>query len=137
MNKINKTSDKHDAIIIGSGIGGLTCGALLAKNGLDTLILEQHFKPGGYVTSYKRNNFIFDVVHVISGLKKGLPLERIFSYIVIGKKVEFIKIHFRINSFGKISISPIKITFLSESFIQTMPSRYALVRETDSQGIYK
>jgi phytoene dehydrogenase-like protein len=34
--------NNYDVIIIGSGIGGLTCGSLLAKHGLKTLILEQH-----------------------------------------------------------------------------------------------
>jgi phytoene desaturase len=89
---MNKATHKYDAVIIGAGIGGLTCGSLLAKHGLSTLILEQHFKPGGYVTSYRRDNFIFDVVHVIGGLRKGSPIERVFSYIGIDKKVEFTEI---------------------------------------------
>lgn len=82
----------HDVIIIGGGIGGLTCGSLLAKNGLNTLIVEQHSKPGGYVTSYSRNGFLFDVVHVIGGLRKGAPLERIYSYLGLDKKIEFIEV---------------------------------------------
>ena len=79
----------YDAIIIGSGIGGMTCGALLAKNGLKTLIIEQHSRPGGYVTSYKRKGFTFDVVHVIGGLRKDAPLERVFTYLGMDKKVTF------------------------------------------------
>ena len=82
----------ENVIIIGSGIGGLTCGSFLAKHGFKVTILEQHFKPGGYVTSYKRNGFAFDVVHVIGGLKKGAPIERIFSYLGIDKKVDFIEV---------------------------------------------
>src|SRR5208283_4318032 len=81
-----------DVIIVGSGIGGLTCGALLAKNGLNTVILEQHSRPGGYVTSYKRNGFLFDVVHVIGGLREGAPIEKIFSYLGLTEKVEFIEV---------------------------------------------
>lgn len=84
--------EKHDAVIIGSGTGGLTCGALLAKNGVSTLVIEQHSKPGGYVTSYRRKGFMFDVVHVIGGLREGAPLNRIFSYLGLDKKVEFIEI---------------------------------------------
>ena len=61
----------YDVVIIGSGIGGLTCGTLLSKHGLKTLIVEQHSKSGGYVTSYKRGKFLFDVVHAIGGLRKG------------------------------------------------------------------
>ena len=36
----------YDAIIIGSGIGGLTAGNFLAKEGCSTLIIEQHTRPG-------------------------------------------------------------------------------------------
>lgn len=80
--------DEYDALIIGAGIGGLTCGALLAKNGLKTLVVEQHSKPGGYVTSYKREGFVFDVPHVIAGCAKGAPIERIMSH--LGLNIEFV-----------------------------------------------
>lgn len=82
----------YDAIIIGSGIGGMTCGALLAKHGLNTLIVEQHSQPGGYVTSYKRKGFSFDVVHVIGGLRKDAPLERVFTYLGLDEKVAFTEV---------------------------------------------
>ena len=51
---------RYDVIIIGAGIGGLTCGAALAKAGKKVLVCEQHIQPGGYVTSFKRKGFIFD-----------------------------------------------------------------------------
>lgn len=50
----------YDAIIVGAGIGGLVCGCYLAKAGMKTLIVEKNAKPGGYCTSFKRNNFVFD-----------------------------------------------------------------------------
>ncbi len=53
-------SRKYDVVIIGAGIGGLVCGCYLAKAGLKTLIVEQHHKPGGYCTSFKRKGFSFD-----------------------------------------------------------------------------
>ncbi len=53
-------NNKYDAIIIGAGISGLICGCYLAKSGLKVLIIEQHNKPGGYCTSFKRKGFIFD-----------------------------------------------------------------------------
>ena len=62
----------YDAVVIGSGIGGLTCAAYLAKNGLRTLVLEQHSIPGGYCTSFKRKPFTFDAaVHFTEGLGEG------------------------------------------------------------------
>ncbi len=54
------SSEEFEAIIIGSGLGGLICANYLAKEGLKTLVLEQHFIPGGYCTSFKRGEFLFD-----------------------------------------------------------------------------
>lgn len=51
---------RYDVIIVGAGIGGLTCGAALAKAGKKVLICERHAKPGGYVTSFQRAGFTFD-----------------------------------------------------------------------------
>jgi phytoene dehydrogenase-like protein len=50
----------YDAIIIGAGVGGLTCGAMLAKEGLKVLIVEQHFMAGGYCSTFRRKGFTFD-----------------------------------------------------------------------------
>ncbi|MBU0503878.1 MAG: NAD(P)/FAD-dependent oxidoreductase [Candidatus Omnitrophota bacterium] len=65
--------NKYDVIIIGAGIGGLTCGCYLAKAGLKVLIVEQHYKAGGYCTSFERQGYKFDVgVHYFGGIKKGI-----------------------------------------------------------------
>lgn len=37
-----------DVIIVGAGLGGLTCAALLSQAGLRTLVLEKNARPGGY-----------------------------------------------------------------------------------------
>ena len=42
---------KYDAIIIGAGVGGLTVGTLLSKEGLKVLVLEQNDRPGGRALS--------------------------------------------------------------------------------------
>jgi phytoene dehydrogenase-like protein len=54
--------DAFDAVIIGSGLGGLSCAAAFARQGFKPLVIEQHSKPGGYATSFKRpGGFEFDV----------------------------------------------------------------------------
>ena len=82
--------ERYDVIVIGSGLGGLTCGALLAKNGFNTLILEQHTAPGGYCTSFKRKGFTFDAaVHFLEGLGDGGLFYRMLSALEIEKELEY------------------------------------------------
>ena len=47
-------------IIIGSGIGGLTAGNLLAKKGHEVKIFESHSAPGGYIAGFRRKGFYFE-----------------------------------------------------------------------------
>ena len=58
----NMEANQFDAIIIGSGLGGLSCAAAFARQGFKPLVLEQHNRPGGYATTFKRpGGFVFDV----------------------------------------------------------------------------
>jgi len=48
-------SSEYDAIIIGAGLGGLSCAAFLTRSGFRPLVIEKHYKPGGYATSFRRS----------------------------------------------------------------------------------
>ena len=64
-----KNKDAFDVIIVGSGIGGLSCGSILAAKGYKVLVLEQAQNLGGYFASFKRKGFLFNVgVEDVSGL---------------------------------------------------------------------
>ena len=52
--------DKYDVVIIGSGIGGLCCGSILALSGKKVLICEAHTQPGGVAHSFKRKGYTFE-----------------------------------------------------------------------------
>jgi len=73
--KANETAENHwDAVVIGSGLGGLSCAAAFARQGFKVLVLEQHDKPGGYATSFKRpGGFEFDVsLHSTTVEERGI-----------------------------------------------------------------
>ncbi len=57
-----RAPDDYDVIVIGSGLGGLSCAAAFGRQGFRPLVLEQHDKPGGYATAFARpGGFVFDV----------------------------------------------------------------------------
>lgn len=60
-------ADTWDAIVIGSGIGGLTAAALLARHGAKrVLVLERHYTAGGFTHTFHRPGYEWDVgVHYI------------------------------------------------------------------------
>jgi len=71
---------KYDVIIIGSGFGGLACGHILSKQGMNVLILERQAQPGGCIQSYRRDGLAFDTgLHYVGGLAEGQTLHRLFS----------------------------------------------------------
>lgn len=82
-----KIADQYDAIVIGSGLGGLSTAAILGKQGKRVLILERHYTPGGYTHVFKRPGYEWDVgVHYIGDM--GEPprfVRKLFDYVSDGK----------------------------------------------------
>jgi prolycopene isomerase len=84
--------DKYEVIIIGSGIGGLTAGVLLARNGKKVLVLEKNDKPGGYAVNFKKEKFEFDAsLHMICGCGEAGNTYAILNKCGVTDKVKFIK----------------------------------------------
>lgn len=75
--------EKYDAIIIGSGMGSLTVGAILAKEGKKVLILEKHYTAGGFTHIFKRKGYEWDVgIHYIGGVQQEKsPIRKLFDYV--------------------------------------------------------
>ena len=58
----NRGALDYDAVVIGSGLGGLSCAAAFARQGFKPLVIEQHDKVGGFATAFSRpGGFTFDV----------------------------------------------------------------------------
>ena len=84
---------RFDAIIVGSGIGGLTAAAALAKYGRRVLVLEQHSQLGGLTQTFSRGDYSFATgVHYIGGLGDGPGPEGQFGRMLrrlAGKELRF------------------------------------------------
>jgi len=73
--KQSALDESWDAIVIGSGIGGLTAAALLARHaGKRVLVLERHYTAGGFTHTFRRPGYEWDVV-VPRTSKGGAVLE--------------------------------------------------------------
>lgn len=85
---------KYDVVIIGSGLGGLSAGATLAKNGKKVLVLEQHSLIGGCATCFKRKGMLVDAgLHEMDwGDPKTDMKHLIFKDLGLDKRVELIKL---------------------------------------------
>jgi prolycopene isomerase len=101
---------KYDVIIIGAGPGGLTTASLLAKRGVEVLVVEQQSLPGGACTSFRREGRVYDCgAALIFGLGKDgynvistlanlleedltvIPREKFFRLDFAGKSINFWK----------------------------------------------
>ncbi|MBN1577342.1 MAG: NAD(P)/FAD-dependent oxidoreductase [Chitinispirillaceae bacterium] len=64
---------QFDAVIVGSGISGLTCGAFLARAGMRVCVCERHTKIGGYAHSFNRGRYRFESgIHSVPLAPNGL-----------------------------------------------------------------
>ena len=80
---------KYDIIIIGSGLGGLTCGYILTKNGYRVAIFEQAAQLGGCLQTFTRRGVKFETgVHYIGSLNKGQSLDLFFHYLSLFPKIK-------------------------------------------------
>ncbi len=103
--KQHRPRGRFDAIVIGSGIGGLACASALARfAGRRVLVLERHYRIGGYTHTFTRPGYEWDVgVHYLGqvgehggvrtlfdrltdGSLRFAPLPEVYDRIVIGDR---------------------------------------------------
>ncbi|HEX7412834.1 MAG TPA: FAD-dependent oxidoreductase, partial [Bacteroidia bacterium] len=118
--------DNLDAIIIGSGPGGLAAALCLARAGKKVLVLEQHYVPGGWCHSFHRNGQRFSPgVHYLGMLDKGKPTALLYEGLGIANELVF----FRLNTkayehcfIGKERVDmPAGVNHLYESLVERFP----------------
>lgn len=84
---------KYDVIIIGSGLGGLECGAILSKEGYNVCVLEKNELFGGCFQTYQRKGHLLDTgIHYIGSLDEGQVMNQFFRYAGIMDKLKVRKL---------------------------------------------
>ena len=122
--KLKDIKPEYDVIVIGSGLAGLTCANMLARNDHSVLLLEQHHQLGGLAAWFKRKGgHIFDVslhgfpVGMIKTCRKYWTPE-IADMIVQLKGIRFDNPQFSFTT-----------TFDREDFTAIMQERFKIPRE--------
>jgi all-trans-retinol 13,14-reductase len=90
--KMGPKSD-YPTVVIGAGLGGLICGAYLAKQGIPVTVVEQHSIPGGYATSFDRagGKFTFEVSLHGTSINTNAPA-RILNEIGVLDKINLVQL---------------------------------------------
>jgi phytoene dehydrogenase-like protein len=131
--------DRYEVIIVGAGIGGLTAGAILAREGVDVLVIEQAHQPGGCCTSFRVGDFTFDAaVSSLRGFGEfGFHIQRmVFDF--LNQQVELIPLETAYSMyFGEqiVDFYHDRLAFTSELgaiFPQSAGSILSFMRELDN-----
>lgn len=84
----------YDAVVIGSGSGGLTAAVALANAGRRVAVFEQHYLPGGYSQSFTLAGYRFSPgIHYIGQLGPGQRLRQIYEGLGVADDLEFFEIN--------------------------------------------
>ena len=118
---------KKTVLIIGSGIGGLVCGAILAKEGYSVRILEKHTVAGGGLHTFKRNGLEWETgFHVIAGFQRNGELRKLFEYLGVLDKLRIKSANK--DGFDHLQIESEGITYKMatgrENFVETLSAYF-------------
>lgn len=79
-----------DAIVIGSGAGGLSAALQMSRQGASVLVLEASPQFGGYLNAFNRHGYSFDTgVHYLGKLNDGGSFQLLLEHLGIDKEIEF------------------------------------------------
>ncbi|MBQ3832670.1 MAG: NAD(P)-binding protein, partial [Bacteroidales bacterium] len=112
-------------IIIGSGLGALSAGAVLSKNGYDVIIFEQAKQIGGCLQCFWRNGVKFETgMHFVGSLDDGEVLSNYFNFLGIKDKVEVSRMD--TTSYNTISLDGERFSIANghEQMIESLAQRF-------------
>ncbi len=83
--------EKYDVIVVGAGVGGATCAALLARRGIRTLLVDQNAKPGGKaMVAGREGSFRYDLWPIVGGPAADSQFARVLDELEMADKVELL-----------------------------------------------
>jgi len=83
-------AEQYDAVVAGTGMGGLTAASLLAARGVRTLILERQPSVGGYMAGFRRGSYRFDAAaNFLGAIEEGGEVGSVLREIGVADQVEF------------------------------------------------
>ena len=86
--------EEFDAVIIGSGVGGLATAICLARAGQKVLVLEQHYVPGGWSHSFTLNGQRFSPgVHYVGLINEGKSTNELYRGLGIANDMVFFEMN--------------------------------------------
>lgn len=117
-------------VIIGSGLGGLSCGVVLAKNGYDVTVLEQAAQIGGCLQCFSRHGGRFETgMHFIGSAAKGQTLYRLMNYLEVNNDVRLMQLD--TDGYDVVSLQGQQFRFANgrEAFLEQMGSYFPHERD--------
>lgn len=122
---MQRSSEIYDTIIIGGGLAGLSCAALLAKSGQRIVLLEKNHQIGGYATSYEVKGHRFDIaVQAIGGCDPDGTIYRVLDALNIRHKVQFLQCEPARVYYFHTSGTPWEQSGFSDRLIQSLSSLF-------------
>jgi len=82
--------EQFDVIVVGAGFGGAACAGLLAKRGLEVLLLEKNAKAGGKAMAFSKNGFVYTPWVVITAPVQDNAFERVLKELGMEDRVELV-----------------------------------------------
>ena len=119
---------KYDAVIIGSGLGGLECAHILSKAGMSVLLLERGAQAGGCLQSYRRHGLAFDTgFHYVGGLDEGQSLHSAFRHLGL-LRLPWQRLD---NHFDRVTIGNQTFSFAQgyDAFVETLTAAFPAERD--------
>ena len=119
-----------EVVVIGSGLGGLTCAFILQKNGYDVTVLEQGAQAGGCLQCFSRKGVKFETgMHFIGSAAPGQTMYRLMRYVGLADTVRLSPLDS--TGYNTVGLSGQEFRFANgrEAFIEQMSQYFPSERD--------